>query len=74
MSDLAKMAEVILDEDEEAKASVISLLARFFLEEFDNDPVAVGEWLTRNETSADLFYEFANVLCSPQDTSGAPHD
>ena len=73
MSDLAKMAAVILDEDAEAKASVISVLAHFFQESFEEDPAGVGDWLARNQTSADLFVEFAALLRGPQE-GAVPHE
>lgn len=68
MKSLAEMAAEILDEDPDTKATVISLLAEFFQDSFMEDPAGVGDWLYRNETSADLFVEMVALLRLPQET------
>ena len=36
--------------------------AKFFLEEFDNDPVAVGDWLAQGEHEVDEVIEAARAV------------
>lgn len=69
MKPRAEMAAEILDDDPDTKATVISMLAEFFQDSFREDPVSVGDWLTENKTSVDLFIEMVAVLRSSRETT-----
>lgn len=55
--------------DEDVRKTVIDVLAEFFQDSFDDDPMGVGDWLAQNGTSVDLFIELVGAIRAPSENA-----